>query len=378
MKINKALKVRIYPNKTQIELFHKNFGSSRFVYNKILSRLNDLYKRYHGQYKLNIKLINSLLNQIKKEYNFLTEVESTSLQQASRDLMNAYNLFFKNPVTNFPKFKSKKYSKNSFRQTISNNGLVQDKHLRLRKYGTIRYRTSEEYYELLNSEDIKINNVTISYENGKYYASINVDYDNFKEFKLTNKNVGFDVNSNRYGVLVDNYGNKVKFDIDHENQMIKKLNRMLSRCQTGSRNFNSIQKRLQKYCDKRKNKLNDFCHKLSHGFVKEYDTVVFEKGCVNILKNLCKSEQNIQFPLGRFIEMLKYKYGWYKPDGEVVFVNPQYTSRQCSFCGGLNDGLKINDRSWVCSHCGVVLDCDVNAAQNILNRWDDGDSLSVS
>lgn len=375
--ISKSLKVRIYPDKLQKELFNKNFGCSRFVYNEILNRLNELYKKYAGQYKLNIKLINTLLNQIKKEYDFLYEVEASSLQQSSRNLMNAYKMFFKNPSTSFPKFKSKKYSKDSFKQTISPTGLVQDKHLRLKKYGKIRYRTSEEYYNLLNSDDIKINNVTISMENGKYYASINVEYDNTKEFILTNKSVGFDTNSNRHGVLVDNYGNKVKYNINHENQMIKYLNKRLSRCQSGSRNFNRIKSRLNKYYDKRKNKLTDLCHKLSYDLVRDFDVVVFEKGCVNILKNLCKSEQNIQFPLGRFIEMLKYKYSWYKSDGEVCFVNPKNTSRKCSVCGGLNDGLKINQRSWVCSHCGAVLDRDINAAQNILNRWNNGDSLSV-
>ena len=275
------------------------------------------------------------------------------------------------------KKKSKKYFKDSFRQTINPKGLVQDKHLKLRKYGKVRYRTSKKYYSLLNSDEIKINNITISRENGKYYASINIEYDNTKTFKSTNKRVGFDTNSNRNGVLVDNYGRKIQFDINYENQMIKYLNKRLSRCETSSRNFNCIKSRLNKYYDKRKNKLNDLCHKLTHSLVRDYDVVVFEKGCVDILKNLCKSEQNIQFPLGRLIEILKYKYEWYKPEGEVCFVNPQNTSRQCSICGGLNDGLKINDRSWVCSHCGAVLDRDTNAAQNILNRWGNGDSLSV-
>ena len=105
---NKAYKYRIYPNKKQEELFHINFGASRFVYNNILDRLNKLYNTYPNQYKLNITLINTFLKQLKQENPWLEEIESTSLQQSSRDLYKSYQNFFKNPKTNFPKFHSKK------------------------------------------------------------------------------------------------------------------------------------------------------------------------------------------------------------------------------------------------------------------------------
>ena len=113
--VNKGIKVRIYPNREQKEQFSRNFGSVRFVYNNILERLNNLYKMYPKQYKLNLKLVNELLKQLKAEFSFLREIESTSLQQSSRDLLHSYLNFFKNPKTKFPKFHSKRNTRLSFR-----------------------------------------------------------------------------------------------------------------------------------------------------------------------------------------------------------------------------------------------------------------------
>ena len=48
-------------------------------------------------------------------------------------------------------------------------------------------------------------------------------------------------------------------------------------------------------------------------------------------------------------------------------VNPRHTSQVCSGCGVMPDErLTLGDRTYVCLHCGLVLDRDVNAAQNVL------------
>ena len=373
--VNKGIKVRIYPNKEQQELFQQNFGCSRLVYNQILDRLNKLYTRYPGMYKLNMKLINTLLNQIKVEFPFLKEVESTSLQQSSRDLFKSYQMFFKNPKSNFPKFHSRKNTRLSFRQTVTEN-LVQGNHFKLRKYGLIRFRTSKEYINLLNSNKIKINNITISYDNFKYFAIVNIEAP-IEEMELTGINKGFDLNSNKNSFLVSNTGDKYQFDINHEIQMIKKLNKSLSTKKKGSRLFKYYTVRLNKWYCKIKNKLNDFAQKLSTNLVKECDTIVIENNWVNILKSLTKGEQNIRFPLARFKDMIQYKFNWYKPDSTgLVEVNPAYTSQECSNCGEIFNLLTTNHRVWTCPNCQSTHDRDINAAINILNRWDDGVSLS--
>ncbi|WP_159431722.1 helix-turn-helix domain-containing protein, partial [Atopostipes suicloacalis] len=44
MKIHKAYKFRLYPNKEQAILINKTIGCSRFVYNHFLNQWNETYK----------------------------------------------------------------------------------------------------------------------------------------------------------------------------------------------------------------------------------------------------------------------------------------------------------------------------------------------
>ena len=143
--------------------------------------------------------------------------------------------------------------------------------------------------------------------------------------------------------------------------MIKHLNQFIDKCRKKpSRKKRALQERLQKHYNKRTNKLNDYIEKLSYDLVKKYDVIVFEKNYSDI-KILIGGEQNMIFPLSEFINKLKKKFEWYKPDAEgVVFVDA-------------NKDLKVKTRNWTCPKCGKKLDRDINAAINILNRWSPGD-----
>lgn len=44
------------------------------------------------------------------------------------------------------------------------------------------------------------------------------------------------------------------------------------------------------------------------------------------------------------------------------------SSKTCGDCESVNKELKLSDRSWVCTSCGVEHDRDKNAAKNILRQ----------
>ena len=103
---NKVYKFRIYPNEKQKELIEKTFGCTRFVFNWCLEQSINKYK--DEKITLRYKEYASMLINLKKEYEFLKEVDSISLQQSLRHLDVAYSNFFKNKETRFPKFNRSK------------------------------------------------------------------------------------------------------------------------------------------------------------------------------------------------------------------------------------------------------------------------------
>lgn len=222
--------VRINPSQEQIKEFHKNFGCVRKVYNLTLARYNELYEK-DKSLKPTYTFLNSLMREYKKSIPYLDAMESTSLQQSIRDLSRAFDNFFKNIAHNLPKFHRKKDRKFRFRQTIpSNKKIIKENKLYLRRYGEIPFQTSPEYRELLNRPDLKVNNITITYDGVHYYAVLNIDDDTPEHFGLTGKKLGCDINSNRNGWLVTSDGDKEYFDVNHENKMIKRLNKLIAKC----------------------------------------------------------------------------------------------------------------------------------------------------
>ena len=90
----KAYKYRIYPNKQQIEQIQKTFGCCRFVYNKTLAYRKEMYKT--KKESMNKTSCNNYCNQVlKKEYEWLKEVDKFALTNAIYNMNSAYQKFFK-------------------------------------------------------------------------------------------------------------------------------------------------------------------------------------------------------------------------------------------------------------------------------------------
>ena len=104
----RAVKIRLYPNKTQEQTLNKVLGCYRFVYNQMLVQKQNAYKTD----KTNLKVTDlskwfhgTLLKD--EQYAWLKEQNTKVMKQAIRQMDGAYQKFFKQH-NGFPKFKKKK------------------------------------------------------------------------------------------------------------------------------------------------------------------------------------------------------------------------------------------------------------------------------
>ncbi|MFO7092693.1 RNA-guided endonuclease InsQ/TnpB family protein, partial [Limnospira platensis] len=100
----KAYKYRIYPTDDQKASLAKAFGCCRWYWNLALNLCQETYlKTGKG---LSRGYIQGLLPGLKKEYPWLTDAYSQSLQVVALNLSTAYKNFFEKRAQ-LPRFKSK-------------------------------------------------------------------------------------------------------------------------------------------------------------------------------------------------------------------------------------------------------------------------------
>lgn len=371
MIIHKAYKFRMYPTKEQVELIHKTFGCTRFVYNYCL----DLKR--NNKHLTKFDLIKELPN-LKKEYPFLREVDSCSLQNAITDLMIGFGLFEKG-IGGYPRFK-KKGEKESYRTsfvTSSYKGIV---------YENIKVDLTKRVIELPKLKIVKIRgyrnldklpgrilNATISEVGTKFYVSVCVEEEIEIQERSGSKAVGIDIGVKNLVVTSDHeyYGNP-KY-LDKYERKIQRLQQELSRKIKGSKNYIKCKKKIEEVYRKLKNARKKLVEKIVSNITKSHDVIMAENLQVkkmlenkNNHKYLRKEITNATF--SEIIRILKYKCIWLNKI--FIQVSPYYASSQiCSRCKNKENMMKdIRVREYKCSKCGLEIERDYNASINILNE----------
>ncbi len=120
----KAYKYRIYPNNEQKVQIAKTFGCCRFVYNQTLA----YWKETYGKEKKSVSKTdcNNYCNrELKKEYEWLKEVDKFALTNAIYNMDAAFQKFFREHA-GYPKFKSKHDNHKSYTTNFTNGNIAAD------------------------------------------------------------------------------------------------------------------------------------------------------------------------------------------------------------------------------------------------------------
>lgn len=351
----KAYKYRIYPNTEQREYFAKTFGSTRFIYNRML---NDKIEHY----KLTKQTLKNTPAQYKEKFTWLKEVDSLALANAQMNLEKAYKNFFRDKSVGFPKFKSKKNNHRSY-TTNNQNGTVtiMSGYIKLPK---LKSAVKIKQHRLF---DGLIKSCTVSQTpSGKYFVSVLVECEIEKMPQLETK-VGVDVGIKTFAVMSNGKEIANPKHLRKSEKQLKKLQKDLSRKRKGSKNRNKARLKVAKLHEKIANQRKDFLHKLSTKLIRENQTIVIEDLSVkNMMKNHKLAKAISEVSWGKFRQLIEYKAEWY--GREVIIAPKNYASSQlCSKCGNKSSQMKdLSCRTYICLECGLEIDRDYNASLNLL------------
>ena len=370
--MKRAFKYAILPTEEQAFLINKTVGCARFVYNSLLT---DYKEQLHKGEKPVFKEVTFF----KKDYEFLKEVDSLALANAKQNLRSAIDNFFKSKKglrkgkkIRFPKIHKK--SKSKLRYTTNNqNGTIrlEGDRLKLPKIGFVNIILHRPLEGNITSCTIE------QTRDGKYYASISVEVDNYKTI-IKHKSfydlkvIGIDMSFSSFAVdsdgVSDNTKSKYVRHYRTNEERRARLNRGLSRKVKGSSNREKARKKLSKLDRHIANCRKDFAHKLSRFYADNYDVIVLED--IN-LQDMSKGKKKMRFGksvndlgFGMFKSFLSYKCE--ENDSLVLYADKWFaSSKTCHECGSKNEHLQLSDREWVCPTCGHVIDRDLNAALNL-------------
>ena len=358
----RAYKYRIYPTADQKILFAKTFGCCRFVYNWALNLKIESYKN-NNESLSNVYLTNLMKSELKQENEWLSEVNSQSLQSSLRNLDTAYKNFFRDKKVGFPRFKSRKNNQSFHCPQHCSVNFVN---------GSISIPKAKDIPAVLHRKfKGTVKTVTVSMTpSGKYFASVLVETA-IQELPVTpiqnNTALGIDLGVKSLAVCSDGRTFENPKNLQGSLKRLALLQKQLSRKQNDSVNRNKARIRVARIHEKITNQRKDHLHKVTYTLTHDSQvrTICIEdlnvKGMVHN-HHLAGNISDASF--GMFRTLLEYKCKWYGVN-LVVIDRFAPSSKTCRRCGYIYKGLELSDRSWTCPECEMHHDRDFNAACNI-------------
>ena len=370
--MKKSLKIRLLPTEQQELLMLKSIGCSRFAYNWALNRCNELYEQ---GIKYNMSDIRKEFTQLKKqeEFKWLNEVSNTTMVEAMRNLDKAFKTFFKTKK-GYPKFKSKRKSKQSFYVRYDNlyfkKGICN-----IEKVGKIKFKTN------YNIPNCKYSNPYCSYDGKYWYLSFGVEVEENQTTLNKDLSIGIDLGIKDLAIVncldkpIRNI-NKTK-RVKVLKKRLRRLQRQVSRKYEANRcgnkfvktnNIIKLEDQIKLLHRKLSNIRNNHIHQATSKIIKlnPYRIVMEDLNIVGMMKNKHLSKAIAEQGFYEFIRQIKYKCEF---NGiEFIQVDRWYpSSKTCSCCGNVKQDLKLKDREYVCDKCGLIIDRDKNASINLGN-----------
>ena len=370
MLVQKSYQYELIPNGEQVRKLKQFCGCCRFVFNRGLEEVKKYYDTT-GHF-LNYVQLAAFLPKWKQDADWLKDCNAQVLQQSMKNLSQALMNFFAGRA-NFPRFKANGRKDScrfpqGFKSDQNNNRIY------LPKIGWVRYRNSRETIGT-------IKNVTVFFKCGKWYVSIQTEYEQEQPVH-TGNDIGIDMGIVRFATLSDGRYFEPINAFHSLKGRLAKLQRQLKRKTKGSNNWKKLVAKIGKLHHRIANIRKNFLHQISNTISKNHATVYVEdlqvknmsKSAKGTVENPCK---NIRQKSGlnraildqawyEFRRQLEYKLRW--RGGQLILVSPQYTSQRCPACYHTEKANRTTQALFACVQCGYTENADMVGAMNVLQR----------
>lgn len=346
-------------------------GACRFVFNRALALQNENHEA-GNKYVSYTKMASWLIEwKSHPDTQWLKDAPSQPLQQSLKDLERGYKNFFQKRAA-FPRFK-KRGQNDAFRYPQGVKLDQTNNRISLPKLGWIRYRNSREVIG-------EVKNVTVSQSCGKWYVSIQTEYEVPEPVHKAASMVGLDAGVTKLATLSDGTVYQPVNSFKASQRKLAMLQRQLSRKVKFSASWQKQKKKIQRLHSHIANIRRDYLHKVTSEISKNHAMIVIEYLKVS---NMSKSAKGTAERPGRNVRaksglnrsildqgwyemrrQLEYKQLW--RGGQVLAIPPAYTSQRCACCGHTAKENRQTQSKFVCQVCGYTENADINGARNIL------------
>ena len=374
----RAIKIELKLTVAQKIKVYQTIGIERFIYNEYIKYNTEQYKlgnKFVSAFEFS-KYINNVYLPSNPDKKWIKEVSSKSVSQAMIYGERAFKKFFKG-LSSFPVFKKK--GKNELGAYFLKNNKKDFEFYRHKiKIPTLKFVRVKEYGYIPKNANIKSGTITKIAD--RYFLSLVIEVDNIVKTENTStKGLGVDLGIKDTAICSDgkvfrNINKTIK--IKKLKKKLKREQRKMSRSYEYSKskkiklkeckNFNKKKLKMQRLFYRLNCIRDDYNNKIVNEITRaklKYITIEDLK-VSNMMKNkhLSKAiqEQNFYSIRTKLINKCKER------NIELRIVDTFYpSSKTCSCCGGIKKDLKLKDRIYKCSSCGLEIDRDYNASINL-------------
>lgn len=358
---------RLFTSTAQDAALDRLLWQSRNVYNAALAQRRDAWEggkrsvTYAQQWA-------HFRDERRANSETLGILNATSLQQLLRRLDKAFSAFYrrckKGETPGYPRFKGR----NRFKSIEYRHGdgcklrfcSAGRTMLYVQNVGEVKVK-----YHRPVPDGAVVKHVVIKRVLDKWYASLMLELPEAEPVDVPTDCVGIDIGLT--SLLALSNGELVENPrwLQRSLAKLRRAQRRMSRRRKGSGGWKKAGYQVAKLHQRVANQRRDFWHKKTTELVSRYGLIAIEDLTLAFMTqhpHLAKSAHDAA--LGMFRSLLEQKAG--SAAVRVAAVNPWGTSQECSGCGAVVK-KDLSVRVHRCS-CGLVLNRDVNAARNILQR----------